>query len=268
MRFGYDGAAFHGWARQPGARTVEGEIRRGLVRLAIAGSASSRLEVASRTDRAVSARSNALTLVSRLAGPELLRRLNAIDPDLYFTAAATVPSDFRVRRAIRRSYRYFDPFPVKDPPRRAEAAALFRGEIDVRSFGRGVPGAVPSWRPIESVTPNPVAGGSTIEVRAPAFVWGMVRKIVGALREVDAGRLSVVRLRAALSGRARLTLPMAEPEPLILWEVEHGVPWEFLRTDASRAQRAHARARRAEWWVRGRLLESLAETEDPGTGTS
>ena len=233
-------------------------MRHGLVRLGLTTSGGAgALEVASRTDRGVSARANALTLSSPLAGPALLRRLNAIDPAFFFTAATPIPEGFRVRRAVRRTYRYFEPAVARANSPAIPAAALFAGTIDVRSFGRALPTEVPTWREVESVTVRPLEKGSVIEVRAPSFVWGMVRKIVGALRAVDAGRLPIPRLRSALEGRTRLMLPLAEPEPLVLWEVEYDVAWSDRWEGPTRVQLALRQRDRAGWWARGRVLESI-----------
>ena len=241
VRFGYDGSRFLGWARQPGARTIEGCIRDGLTRRNIAPSADgAHLEVASRTDRGVSARANALALVSEVPPDSLLRRLNAISPEIFFTAIAPLAPGFRVRHADRRVYRYFDPRPPIDPVGGTRAAELFRGRIDVRSFGRGLAGSAPVWRTVEAVTVRSWQDGRTIEVRAPSFVWGMVRKIVGALREVDLGRLSIGRLEEAIKGHARLTLPLSEPDGLVLWEVQYGsVPWVATWPGPNRHQAAY-----------------------------
>jgi tRNA pseudouridine38-40 synthase len=260
VRFGYDGAPFAGWARQPGACTVEGAIRRGLARFGRArGPVADGLEVASRTDRGVSARANALTVRSPLAGDSLLRMLNGITPEIFFSAATPVPEGFRVRAASRRVYRYFDGAPVRSDARRQEAAALFVGPVDVRSLGRGLAGEEPLLRPIEAVTIASIPGGSLVEVRAPSFVWGMVRKIVGALREVDAGRLPLSRLRAALAGRSRLPLPLAEPEPLVLWEVEVPVRWTHRWPGPNRHQAHAAASGRVARWARDRVAEAIAD---------
>ena len=105
VRFGYDGTTFHGWARQPGIRTVEGQILLAVVRRGIAPSVgSAKIGVASRTDRGVSAVGNALTLTSAFPPTALLRALNGIEPDIFFTAATAVPESFRVRSAVRRVY--------------------------------------------------------------------------------------------------------------------------------------------------------------------
>ena len=184
--------------------------------------------------------------------------MNGIAPNIFFTAAAPVPEEFRVRHAVRRTYRYFEAAHPKNERRAWEAAPLFRGTVDVRSLGRSMPATEPAWRAIESVTVRPLDGGWLVEVRAPAFVWGMVRKIVAALRQVDAGRLSAARLRSALEGKVRLTLPMAEPEPLVLWEVEYDLPWTVLWRGPNRGQAAAARARRDRLWVQSQLMEALA----------
>jgi tRNA pseudouridine38-40 synthase len=260
VRFGYDGAGFAGWARQPGLCTVEGTLRDGLRGRGIAPTiAAARLEVASRTDRAVSARANAVALTSELSAKALLGRLNSIAPALFFTAAAEVPPGFRARGADRRIYRYFDPSRAARPGLVLEAARLFSGAIDVRSFGREVPRERPTWREIESVTVEPRSRGRVIEVRAPSFVWGMVRKIVGALREVDADRLPLARLEAAVRGTERLTLPLAEPEGLVLWAVEYRrVRWDAHWTGPNRQQQQYAARRSRSLWQREGVVRSLA----------
>lgn len=260
VRFGYDGAGFGGWARQPGRRTVEGEIDHGIARRRLPiGRAP--LAVASRTDRGVSARANAVILTSRLPAPSLLRALNGLAPEIFFTAATSVPEGFRVRGATRRVYRYFDASQALRPDRWPEAARLLVGEVDVRSFGRSLPTHSPVRRTIESVRVLPWPSGRMVEVSAPSFVWGMVRKIVGALREVDAGHLSLSQLRSACEGRERLTLPMVEPEPLVLWDVEFPLAWSERWSGPNRHQRQAWERARSGALSRHGVLEALMEGE-------
>ena len=229
-------------------------MRHGLVR---PGSA---VAVASRTDRGVSAVGNALSLSSSLSGASLLRALNGASPRVFFTAATSVPDDFRVRRASSREYRYFFARAPARPDRLDDAARLFVGSVDVRSFGRALPASEPVRRTVEFVRYEPAEPGGVLVVKAPSFVWGMVRKIVGALREIDADRLSLSRLARALAGEERLTLPMAEAEPLVLWNVEYGLPWQYRWNGPNRHQ--------ARWWAiarsqvetRRRVLDGLAAT--------
>ncbi len=233
-------------------------MRRGIAE----SEAGAHLEVASRTDRGVSARANALALRSDLSGPNLLRSLNGLSPELFFTAAARLADEVRVRSAARRVYRYYEAATAPDLARWREAARRFAGTLDARSFGRGLGAGAPVWRDVESVTVDLVDGGLQVEVRAPSFVWGMVRKIVAALREHDAGRLPLDRLELALRGRERLTLPLAEPEPLVLYEVEYPFPWTVRWRGPTRHQVRYLDSTRSGLWQRGRVLRDL-EPEPP-----
>ena len=250
VRFGYDGAGFAGWARQPGLRTVEGVLREGLARTGVAPTPEvAGVAVASRTDRAVSARRNALTLHSEFPPMAVLRALNGIAPDMFFTALCAVPDSFSVRAATGRWYRYFEPAEGHHLERWTMAASHLRGDVDVRSFGRDLPSDRLLLRTIESVGVRRSRGGwFVVDLRAPSFVWGMVRKLIAALRKVDDGTLSLARLDEVLRGEHRLTLPLAEPEGLVLWDVTYPVRWshewggpnrdqtQFLRDQLRRAR--------------------------------
>jgi tRNA pseudouridine38-40 synthase len=227
VRFGYDGTGFVGWARQPGLRTVEGVLREGIPRTGVAPSAEAAdLSVASRTDRGVSARGNAMAVTSELPASAVLRALNGIAPEIFFTAIREVPVEFSARAATMRWYRYFEPAEGHHLERWKEAASKIHGEVDVRSFGRDLPIARPTLRTVQEVRVRQSgARWFLIDLRAPSFVWGMVRKIVAALRKVDDGSLSLSRLDEALRGESRLTLPLAEPEGLVLWDVQYSGRW-------------------------------------------
>jgi tRNA pseudouridine(38-40) synthase len=252
-------------------RTVEGEIDRGIGRHRLPLSRAP-FAVASRTDRGVSARGNAFSVSSPLEGRNLLRSLNGISPELCFTAAYAIPESFRVRSATRRVYRYFETAPSTRSHDRADAAALFRGAVDARSFGTGLPTAGPQWRTVEYVRLDSTSTGIVVEVSAPSFVRGMVRKIIAALREVEVGRLTTDRLADALAGKVRLTLPIAEPEPLVLWEVEYPFDWTVRWQGPNRHQAAFLEGQRAALRARSWVVEALASaatgsTEDDATRT-
>ena len=107
----YDGTDFRGWARQPGERTVEGELRRAFGELYSAGE----LVVAGRTDTGVHALANVVS-VDVEGGPPPERAVAAINtllpPDItqYILAVSRVEQardDFHARYDARmRSYRY------------------------------------------------------------------------------------------------------------------------------------------------------------------
>lgn len=103
----YDGSGFRGWARQPGARTVEAIFRETLDRVYPGWS---ELAVAGRTDTGVHA-TGQIASVLVAGGPPPVRAakaLNAALPgDVAVVAAEEVPSDFNARYSARsRAYRY------------------------------------------------------------------------------------------------------------------------------------------------------------------
>ncbi|MFZ0891088.1 MAG: hypothetical protein WB778_08705 [Thermoplasmata archaeon] len=239
---------------------MEEEIRTAALRRGIIDSlTSAQIEVASRTDTGVSARANALAISSPLLPAGLLRALNGIAPEIFFSAIAPIPEAMRVRHPIDRTYRYFQAAQQTPRDHWGKAAQLFEGEIDVRSFGRAIPSDVARWRTIDAIRVSQVGEGIALEIRAPSFVWGMVRKIVAALCEVDAGRLSLPQLAAAIRGKTRLTLPLADPEPLVLWEVRYPFPWACQWTGPSRQQARYFERQRLGLWSRAHVLEIIPE---------
>jgi tRNA pseudouridine(38-40) synthase len=163
---------------------------------------------------------------STLPGPALLRLLNGLAPDIYFSRAHAVTGEFNPRRAESRTYLYLASVHDHDPTVWQRLAARFVRPVDARTFGRGVPLDRPTWRTITEAQVRVEGEWIVLELTAPAFVWGMVRKIVAAIASVEAGDLAVEDLDAAVRGERRLTLPLADPLGLILWEVRYPFSWE------------------------------------------
>src|SRR6266536_1211318 len=137
MVVAYDGAPFSGFARQPGRRTVQGELEATLAELAGAPVA---VVCAGRTDAGVHARGQVVhaDLPERL-DPERVRRvLNAVaGPAIVVREAAWAPGGFDARfSARRRTYVYrIDDSGSLDPPQ----APLGRHPPGPGA-GRGAPG--------------------------------------------------------------------------------------------------------------------------------
>src|SRR5262249_47913029 len=107
LTLSYVGTGFRGWARQPGERTVEAELRSAL---ASVFPSFGELAVAGRTDTGVHALANIVS-VDVDDGPPAERvpeALNAALPDdVAVLAAEPAPPSFHARfSAVSRSYRY------------------------------------------------------------------------------------------------------------------------------------------------------------------
>ncbi|MDN5820673.1 MAG: tRNA pseudouridine(38-40) synthase TruA, partial [Brachybacterium sp.] len=114
----YDGTDFHGWAIQPGQRTVQGELEKALGRIA---RVPARVTVAGRTDTGVHARGQVCHLdlpdavlatlpgrSDRSPAEALVTRLTGVLPgDVVIHVAREVTEDFDARFGAQwRRYRY------------------------------------------------------------------------------------------------------------------------------------------------------------------
>ncbi len=214
----YDGTEFHGWASQPGLRTVQGTLEGALAQILRVEAAP--VTCAGRTDTGVHARGQVVHLdvdaevlqasAGRSPSPPaeaLVRRLNGILPDdirVHRTSAAPPGFDARFSAVWRRyAYRIADAPDLVDPlvrrsvlawPRRLdleamnEAAALLRGEHDFAAFCKKREGATTIRTLLDLTWRRDEAGRAVATVRADAFCHNMVRALVGTMITVGEGR--------------------------------------------------------------------------------
>jgi tRNA pseudouridine38-40 synthase len=203
----YDGTPFAGWARQPGQRTVQGEVEDALIR--VTRLPAVRLTVAGRTDSGVHAVGQVahVDLPAEVPLGGLARRLNGVlDRAIRVTGLAPAPAGFDARfSALSRRYLYritdapfgaqplrrFDtlawPRPL-DASAMAAAALRLVGEHDFAAFCRRREGATTVRTLLRLDVSRGPGGVLTADVEADAFCHSMVRALVGALLAVGEGR--------------------------------------------------------------------------------
>lgn len=239
MRIAYDGTDFHGFARQPGQATIQGEIERALSTLY---KTPMLCRGASRTDAGVHARGQVVAFDPPFEIPlaGLTKGIGAELPHGIVVTAAWIGCDPDGGPAQPRHlnggkhyrYRIFtgsipDPFEVRyawhhrralDAGAMADAAAILVGRHDFGSFRAADCQSKTTVREIYSVEvaasprrsceiegdPESFPGhrdsmGIVIDVRGSAFLKNMVRILVGTLVDVGIGRRDLDWVRSLLA---------------------------------------------------------------------
>ena len=270
LDLGYRGTDFHGWAKQPGLRTVQTAVESGLER--ITGTEVATV-VAGRTDAGVHARRQVVHIdlsdaaiekiigqSNRSAEVALLSRLRGVLAagefhDIVVHAVAEVSEDFDARfSALWRSYQYrladhrsfIDPLLTQVTPRH-------KGELDVEAMAeaasevQGLHDFLPFCKPREGATTirtlhelrvvRDQDAVITIDLRADAFCHHMVRALVGGLIKVGSGNWAVTRPAELIAeADAGLTpdVPMfvTPAEGLVLTEVGYPAPEDYAARNA------------------------------------
>ncbi len=244
LKIAYDGREFHGYARQPDTRTVEGEVVRALTKAGlIEGLEASQFRGASRTDAGVSAIGNVVAFDGEAADEATVGRFNDAAKGVWSWAVAELPPGYDPRKARQRWYEYTI-LKDADAAKLRTAAQAFVGTHDFAAFAS--PDAERTRRHLDGIEVTDSADGILIDVRAPSFLRGMVRRIVSALLAVERGDATEEDLRAALATGKGPDLGQVPPEPLVLMDVDLGFPFRPAVDGAmrERVERALADAMR------------------------
>ena len=211
----YDGTDFHGWAAQPGLRTVQEELERAL---RVVARAPVVLTVAGRTDTGVHARGQ----VASYSGlPVPVKNVNALLPmDIAVLDCERAADGFDARRdALSRTYRYriltrrarsvFDArtsLHRRRPMDRAAldaCAALLPGTHDFTAFTPTETDHVRFERDVHTARWEETGDVLEFWITADSFMRHMNRCLVGTMLEVAAGRRTVAEFGELLDGAHR-----------------------------------------------------------------
>jgi tRNA pseudouridine38-40 synthase len=227
----YEGTRFRGWAKQPGLRTVEGELELALETVL---RERVRLSVAGRTDAGVHAVAQVVSFACHAAvDPRRLRlSLNSLLPDdVAVRTVLRAPDGFEARAAASRTYRYrLWLAPVKPVHERTYVWPL-RGELDREAlvttarllighhdFAALTPSAHlyhSCVREVRSATwlQPPAEHGDELwfEISAGSFLHNMVRVAVGSMVDVAQGRLTAEGFVEGLASGERRRLGATAP---------------------------------------------------------
>ena len=245
MLVAYDGSGFHGFAAQPGQRTVAGVLADAIAKVA---RHPADLTCAGRTDRGVHAWGQVVSLdlpasvdleslqrsLVKLCGPAIVVRevgLAAPDFDARFSATARTYRYTVLNRAVPDPFlattSWHVPVPL-DLELLTLACDPFLGEHDFSAFCRR-PKPQPGAEPVSLVRHVRRAGWSDLgegvlrfEIEAISFCHQMVRSIVGTIVAAGHAQIRAGDIRSVLRGGDRAAAaPIAPPEGLCLWHVSY-----------------------------------------------
>lgn len=213
----YDGTDFLGFQFQTNGRTIQGEIEKALEQVT---QSIIRIDAAGRTDTGVHATGQAIAFnVAWKHSPEDLHRaLNATLPDdIVISALKIAEPTFHPRfSAVSRSYRYtvmnqpwvsvlqrryaYHVRKKLDVAAMNEASQFLVGSHDFASFGRP-PQGDNTRRLVTQAEWSANGNLLAFEITANAFLYRMVRTIVGTLIQVGLGQLAASEIKNILEAR-------------------------------------------------------------------
>ena len=216
----YDGTAYFGFQRQRDDQpTIQSELEKAISRLS---ETKVTVHGAGRTDSGVHAWGQvvAFDLEWRHGEEVLLRAVNAhLPPDIAVQSLAVAAATFHPRyAALRRAYEYvIYNAPIRSALRRQrawqvnwplaiermnDAAALLLGTHDFATFGQP-PEGENTVRHVYQAQWRGRDAELIFTIEANAFLYRMVRSLVGTLVEVGSGKLSVTQFQDALQAQDR-----------------------------------------------------------------
>ena len=223
LRFAYDGHLFHGYARQPNLRTVEGEIIKILFEKKIINDIkSSNFRSASRTDKAVSALCNVLAFKTELSAEHILNILSNCSKDIVFYGYTNTKDDFNPRYAKMRLYRYFLKKEDFNLSKFIKCASFFTAEHDFSNFARVETGKNPV-RTIENIVIKDLKYFLCIDFYASNFLWQQIRRIICVCLKFAKGKVDEgMVLQALKNPEKKIDFGVVSGKGLFLYDIFYG----------------------------------------------
>ena len=228
IKFYYIGSGkYFGSQRQKDYETIEDNLVASLcTKNYIDDPRSGGFEVASRTDKFVTARGACFSFLSERF--PILMELNSVLPrDIGLWALAKVNEDFSSRfNAENRHYKYIFPFPeekkkIYNLKLMLKACKVLEGRHDFSNFSKREKSKITTTRDILLADFRVEKGFIIFDFKSRAFLRQQIRRMVAKLLEVGEGLVSFDEYLKLFNSEVYVSYQPAEPEGLILWDIRY-----------------------------------------------
>ena len=228
LKIAYDGRVFHGYARQPNLKTVEGEITNSLIKnKLIKDIKESKFRSASRTDKGVSAFCNVISFNISKLNDNILELLYSDLVNIVVYATSEAEPDFNPRYAKQRQYRYYLNSKDLNIEKVISASSVFTGEHDFSNFTRVEEHRNPV-RIINNIIFSEINNFLIIDFYAQTFLWQQIRRIISSLEKVGKGKLREEQIIEALKNPdKKVDFGLAPAEPLVLRDIVYDFDFSY-----------------------------------------
>lgn len=257
LTISYDGSYYNGWQKQKNSSTyvtVQEEIEKALLKM---HQYSIPLIGSGRTDSGVHARAqvaNFYTHIQSIPAERFVPALNSILPKtIRIIKSQEVSQDFHARFSARsRTYRYFmycgaQPLAHEHSyiwhinfwpdVQRLNAMAIFlHGELDFSTFSAAGDQSISKCRYVNQASFFYTDDRLVFEITANAFLWKMIRSLVGTLIQLEKKQVDPKIFKEILDSKNRsLAGTTAPAHGLFLWNINYSesfsVPQKIINTN-------------------------------------
>ena len=224
FKIAYIGTDFHGFQRQPGLPTVEGELLKAFNKVGLIKDLDiSQYSIAGRTDRGVHALGN--IVVMKTESQATINQINYyLPPSIQIIGKTEVPDGFKPRFAEYRHYKYVffnDPY-VEHPLKLKKmeiASKILEGTHNFQNFTKRCERA--PERTVKEIKVSQTGKITIFDVFGESFLWNMVRKMVQVITRVGKGEMTEKELLLLLNPDIHASITPVAPDGLILMDVKY-----------------------------------------------
>jgi len=230
FKIAYDGFYYHGYARQPSLKTIEGEFTEFLIiNNLIESLIKSQFRVSSRTDKQVSSLGNVISFYTKSNPKDIIKIVNTSLTNIFVYGYKEVDDDFNPRHAKWRSYRYYIKDNDLDIDLLLDCASHFTGAHNFQNFARIEPHRNPV-RTIDNLIIEQKQEVVIIDIFAQTFLWHQIRRIIAAMIKVAKDEITTDAVLDSLKNPdSKVDYGLAPAHPLILTNVQYGFDFNFCK---------------------------------------